>query len=541
MTSRTSVTSVTGQPRPSQRLVGGRSPPGQRTILRTGCSRSVTLRAERTSGQTVSSTVAGRPAAVPQPSVDDEAGRRPRRRTRTRTRAGRRSGSAGRPRSGRWRPGCCRRRRPAGGVGIVLRPVPGGICRPLRGDRRQRRPQAGPVVARAAPPGPCSGVGAPPSGRLGPSPAESGGAGAPAALPAPLDAVCGAAAADDRDDGAAGGDAGPRPRRPRADRPGQPAAAAGRGPAPSSSVRSAPVGPPAGSRALGPQVGQGGVQPGRHRGRHRRRRQRAQVGPDGVERRERGRALRGSRPACSRTRSAAGPSSTPACRSASVSRSGCAGGRTGRPPVVGSHRASSPAAGPRCDGCRAGVRVPQVAEQHGQPGPAAGAAALHRALGHAEHRRGLGDRVALMSTSTSAGPLLVRQLRAAPPRRPWPVSRSATRSRVSAGSRPLLGQRHGRPDLPAAHPVQAGVDHDPVQPGGDRRVAAERPAPPGTPRSARPAARRRPPRGRAACAARPPTAGPGAGGPARRTRDGVAGRVRPQQLRVGALRGRHAG
>ena len=34
-------------------------------------------------------------------------------------------------------------------------------------------------------------------------------------------------------------------------------------------------------------------------------------------------------------------------------------------------------------------------------------------------------------------------------------------------------QRHGRMGLAAADPVQAGVDHDAVQPGGDRRVAAE--------------------------------------------------------------------
>ena len=38
----------------------------------------------------------------------------------------------------------------------------------------------------------------------------------------------------------------------------------------------------------------------------------------------------------------------------------------------------------------------------------------------------------------------------------------------------VLGQRLGSPDLAAPEPVEAGVDHDPVQPGGHGRVAAER-------------------------------------------------------------------
>ncbi len=38
----------------------------------------------------------------------------------------------------------------------------------------------------------------------------------------------------------------------------------------------------------------------------------------------------------------------------------------------------------------------------------------------------------------------------------------------------VVGQRVGRAHLAPAHPVQAGVDDDPVQPGGDRGVATER-------------------------------------------------------------------
>jgi hypothetical protein len=36
----------------------------------------------------------------------------------------------------------------------------------------------------------------------------------------------------------------------------------------------------------------------------------------------------------------------------------------------------------------------------------------------------------------------------------------------------VVGQAVGGADLAAPQPVQAGVDHDPVQPGGDRRVTA---------------------------------------------------------------------
>ena len=38
----------------------------------------------------------------------------------------------------------------------------------------------------------------------------------------------------------------------------------------------------------------------------------------------------------------------------------------------------------------------------------------------------------------------------------------------------VVGERIGAPDLVAPQPVQAGVDHDPVQPGRDPRVATER-------------------------------------------------------------------
>ena len=65
-----------------------------------------------------------------------------------------------------------------------------------------------------------------------------------------------------------------------------------------------------------------------------------------------------------------------------------------------------------CDavgGTGGGPWVPQVTEQTEQPGPAAGAAALHRALGTPRTCRGLLDRVALHVDEHQRRPLLGRQ------------------------------------------------------------------------------------------------------------------------------------
>ena len=105
----------------------------------------------------------------------------------------------------------------------------------------------------------------------------------------------------------------------------------------------------------------------------------------------------------------------------------------------------------------------------------------------------------------------------------------------------VVGQRVGRAGrLAPAEPVEAGVDHDPVQPGGDRRVAAVGVGP----------AERRDQRvlqgvgrllaGRRWCAARPPTAGPGAGRTAcrRRRRRPRGGRRAGAVVRSAPARGR---
>ena len=76
-----------------------------------------------------------------------------------------------------------------------------------------------------------------------------------------------------------------------------------------------------------------------------------------------------------------------------------------------------------------------------------------------------------MSTSTRALRCSTGRVR-----RAASTSRLVTRSAsgVAAGRHVLLGQRVGRPGGPAPGPVQAGVHHDPVQPGGHGGVAPAR-------------------------------------------------------------------
>ena len=157
-----------------------------------------------------------------------------------------------------------------------------------------------------------------------------------------------------------------------------------------------------------------------------------------------------------------------------------------------------------------------MAEQYGQPGPAAGAAALDRPLRDAQHLGDLSHRVPLEVEQNQGGPLVGRELgERRPDREPGVVVGSGSTARA-AGLH--LGQRHGRPGLPSAGPVQAGVDDDPVQPGGDRGRRHGTGRRPGRRRSARPAGRRPPPPGRPGYGGPPPTTGRGGGGRARRTR-----------------------
>ena len=126
---------------------------------------------------------------------------------------------------------------------------------------------------------------------------------------------------------------------------------------------------------------------------------------------------------------------------------------------------------------RAIAGLAQVGEPGQQPGPAARAPALDRALRDADYLGRIGDRVVEHVDQDQRDLLIVRQLaerghhleRQSRCRRPDQHWRRPMRSRRAAA-------RHRwrpRPGRAPAHPVQAGVHDDPVQPGRDGGLAAE--------------------------------------------------------------------
>jgi len=125
-----------------------------------------------------------------------------------------------------------------------------------------------------------------------------------------------------------------------------------------------------------------------------------------------------------------------------------------------------------------GVRVPQTCECDCQPGPPARAAALDRALGHTEQPGGIGDRQALDVDEHDRGALVVGEGGERPVDLYPQLEAVEVVARVGdppmAGLAVLLGERHGRARLAPAHPVEAGIDHDPVQPGRDGGLTPER-------------------------------------------------------------------
>ncbi len=93
------------------------------------------------------------------------------------------------------------------------------------------------------------------------------------------------------------------------------------------------------------------------------------------------------------------------------------------------------------------VRVSQIAEQSGEPGPATSASALHGTHGDAEDDRGVGDGVALHVHEDDRGPLIDRE----PGERGVYVER-----RIGVDVRPGqldLGKFDGRSGLPPADAV----------------------------------------------------------------------------------------
>ena len=225
---------------------------------------------------------------------------------------------------------------------------------------------------------------------------------------------------------------------------------------------------------------------------------------------------------------------------------GSSGGRT---------RGTAPGSRPgRCP-AGAGVR----GQQRQQPGPAARAAALHGAGGAVQDLRRSPRRSSPPCRPAPGRPAgragSVASAASTAARRSWSTARSAGSTSASAvagrgdagTARPralveVVGQRVGQPDLAAPQPVEAGVHHDPVQPGGHGGVAAVGVGPP----------ERRDQRvlegvggllaGRRWSAARPPTAGPGAGRTAVPNASGSPSTCAPQQGPVvGSVAGRPRG
>ncbi len=107
----------------------------------------------------------------------------------------------------------------------------------------------------------------------------------------------------------------------------------------------------------------------------------------------------------------------------------------------------------------------QVAEDRGKPGPGAGASAFDRAFGDAEQPGGVGDRIAVHVDGHHRGALLDGQ----PHQRPLHRDRGLDLG-GPIGDRIDVFERGGGVSLVAAQPIQAGIDHDAVQPAADRGV-----------------------------------------------------------------------
>ena len=109
---------------------------------------------------------------------------------------------------------------------------------------------------------------------------------------------------------------------------------------------------------------------------------------------------------------------------------------------------------------------------------AASAPALDRADRHVKDSRGILDRVALHIDEHERCTLLEGQLGqrsgdVEPQLSLWSMIRTCRQHAAGRFLSLLVGQRHRRPHLTAPDAIQAGVDHDPVQPRRHRGVTAE--------------------------------------------------------------------
>jgi hypothetical protein len=121
--------------------------------------------------------------------------------------------------------------------------------------------------------------------------------------------------------------------------------------------------------------------------------------------------------------------------------------------------------------------LPQMSKLGQEPYPAASTPALDRARRHAEHFGSVGDWVVEHVDEDDRDLLIVRQL----PERGHDLDRSLTCgcmigrrfTRSDHLEQPVVSTCKFGPRGTAAHPVQAGVHYDPVQPCGHRGLAPE--------------------------------------------------------------------
>jgi len=115
--------------------------------------------------------------------------------------------------------------------------------------------------------------------------------------------------------------------------------------------------------------------------------------------------------------------------------------------------------------------VPQIRQLFGEPFPPTGAATLDRALRAAQDRSGLDHGVALKIDEEDGITLVFGELGEGIEDGKLGLSLTEVIAQVGYGR--LIRQRNGRPGGAASNPIQACIDHDAMQPGGDGGVTAE--------------------------------------------------------------------
>jgi len=111
-----------------------------------------------------------------------------------------------------------------------------------------------------------------------------------------------------------------------------------------------------------------------------------------------------------------------------------------------------------------------MAQQHGKSRPGAGAPTLDRSLGDIEQGGGVGYRVAVHVDGYYCGALFDRKAHQCLPDHDRRLDTCGSVGQDVA----VVGQRCRCKNV-AAHPIQAGIDHDPVQPTTDCGIMTKSP------------------------------------------------------------------